>query len=476
MKTRLKSPLYLQLAENVEGMITAGTLRAGDRVPSVRQLSRQHKVSVPTVVQAYTLLESRRVIEARPKSGFYVRPKQAVGLTEPAMPRRVPAAADLKGFAPLMSVIHDIADPALVPLGGAIPSAELLPLDKLSRITSGILRKTTAAAINYDPTPGCLGLRKELGRRSLDWGCYLEADHFILTNGASEALHLALRAVTRPGDTVIVESPVYYGLLHILSELHLKALAVPASARDGISIEGVELAVKRGKVAAIVVIPNFSNPLGSFMPEENRKALLDLAAARGIPVIEDDIYGDIPHEGPRPRCLKSLDTHDNVILCGSFSKTLAPGFRSGFIASERHRDRLIALKMSINFANTSLQALALAEFLRTGGYDHHLRRLRHTYRGQVGKMREAIAATFPSSTKVSNPAGGFVLWLELPTHVDSREIFQTAREAGISVAPGFLFSPASEFNHCLRISCGFPWSPRIETAVAQLGQIVARRV
>lgn len=474
MSTRTSSPLYLQLADSVEGLIAAGTLRAGDRVPSVRSLSRQHRVSVPTVVQAYTLLESRRVIEARPKSGFYVRPRLSAALDQPVLSRRKPATSDLAGFLPLMSMLHDIADPRLAPLGGAIPGAELLPLEKLGRITAALARRSTRAAVSYDPAPGCPLLRKELGRRSLDWGCCLDADQFVITNGATEALHLALRAVTKPGDTVLVESPAYYGLLHILGQLHLKALPVPADVSAGLSIAHAEAALARGKVAAVAVTANFSNPLGSLMPEDNRRSLLALAARHGVPVIEDDIYGDLPHEGPRPPCLKALDTEDNVILCGSFSKTLAPGYRVGYLAPGRHLDRVLALKMAINFAGASLPPLAIAEFLRTGGYDHHLRRLRHTYRQQVARTRDAVAAAFPAGTKLSNPSGGFVLWIELQRHVDAREVFDAAREAGVSIAPGHLFSPSDAFNHCLRLSCGFPWSPRIETAVEKLGRIVTR--
>jgi DNA-binding transcriptional MocR family regulator len=475
MKSSAEAPLYLQLADNVEGLIAAGTLRAGDRVPSVRSLSRQHRVSVPTVVQAYTLLESRRVIEARPKSGFYVRPRLAASLNEPALSNRRPAVRDLTGFLPMMSMLHDIADPRLVPLGGAIPGADLLPLDKLARITATIARRETRAAVAYDPAPGCPRLRKELSRRSLDWGCCLDADRFVLTNGTTEALHLALRAVTKPGDTVLVESPGYYGLLHILGQLHLKALPVPADAASGLSLDQTAAALARGKVAAIALTPNFGNPLGSLMPEANRRALLALASRHGIPVIEDDIYGDLPHEGARPPCLKSLDTEDHVILCSSFSKTLAPGYRVGYLAAGRHLERVLALKMALNFAGASLPALAVAEFLRTGGYDHHLRRLRHTYRQQVARTRDAVAREFPADTKVSNPTGGFVLWLELPKGTDAMAIFQSAREAGISIAPGHLFSPAGEFSHCLRLSCGFPWSPRIETAIATLGKIVTRK-
>ena len=324
-------PLYLQVADSVADLITAGSLRAGDRVPSVRRLSGQQKVSVPTVLQAYMVLENRRMIEAKPKSGFFVKPRLSESLAEPAVCGKT-STAPWADFHPSTPIIRDLVDPSLVPLGGAIPSPDLLPGGKLSRIVGSLARERTAETISYDPVPGSLTLRREISRRSLDWGCHLSSDEFIVVNGATEGVHLALRAVTKPGDAVLIESPTYYGLVHILNQIGLKAVAVPASAREGLSIDGVERALRRHKIAAITLIPNFNNPLGSVMPEENRLSLLQLASKRRIPIIEDDVYGDLQHEGARPRCLKALDKDGLVLLCGSFSKTLAPGYRVGYIS------------------------------------------------------------------------------------------------------------------------------------------------
>lgn len=468
-------PLYLRIADRMEAMIDAGSLRAGDRIPSVRHSSVQHQVSVPTVMQAYALLESRRLIEARPKSGFYVRARVAKGLGVPLGYRRKPQVASLAGFASVLSMMQDIADPSLVPLGAAIPGEALLPLEKLSRLTATLARKMKSGSLRYDPPPGCVALRKELSRLSLDWGCGLDADDFIVTLGASEALHLALAAVTRPGDTVMVESPTYYGTLGLLAQMKLKVIAVPSSAEEGLEMAAVRSTLEKHKVAAILVIPNFSNPLGSLMPEKNRRELLKLAEMHGVPIIEDDIYGDIPHEGPRPHCLKALDGGDRVILCGSYSKTLAPGFRVGYIAPGRYRDKVMELKNAFNLGGPVLPAQTVAEFLRTGGYERHLRKLRQTYRDQVAKMRETVAAVFPEGTRLSNPAGGFVLWLELPGKTDVTPLFREARSRGITFAPGPMFSPDGNFRNCMRLSCGSPWSRQTETALETLAELVRRQ-
>jgi DNA-binding transcriptional MocR family regulator len=466
-------PLYLQVADNVAELINAGSLRAGDRVPSVRRLSEQQNVSVPTVLQAYMVLENRRMIEARPKSGFFVRPRLSDSLAEPAVARKT-SAVPWGDFHPSTPIVRDLVDSSLVPLGGAIPSPDLLPGAKLARIVGTLARERTAETISYDPVPGALMLRREISRRSLDWGCHLGSEEFIIVNGATEGLSLALRAVTKPGEAVLIESPTYYGIVHILDQIGLRAVAVPASAREGLSIDGVERALKRQRIAAIALIPNFNNPLGSVMPEKNRLALLELAMRHRVPIIEDDIYGDLNHEGARPRCLKALDKEGLVLLCGSFSKTLAPGYRVGYISPGLFHDRIVHLKTATNWGNATLPALAIGEFLRNGGYDHHLRKIRRTYRDQVQKMREAIATEFPEPVRISNPWGGFVLWVELSAAVDAMQLFAEARKAGISIAPGPIFSPVGDFSNYIRLSCGFPWNSKIERAIAVLGRLVSR--
>ncbi|HEY5768755.1 MAG TPA: PLP-dependent aminotransferase family protein, partial [Terrimicrobium sp.] len=394
-------------------------------------------------------------------------------LAEPAVCRKT-STAPWDDFHPSTPIVRDLVDPRLVPLGGAIPSPDLLPGAKLARIVGSLARERTAETISYDPVPGSLTLRREISRRSLDWGCHLSSEEFIVVNGATEGVHLALRAVTKPGDTVLIESPTYYGLVHILNQMGLKAVAVPASAREGLSIEGVERALNRHRIAAITLIPNFNNPLGSVMPEDNRLSLLQLSSKRRIPVIEDDVYGDLQHEGARPRCLKALDKDGLVLLCGSFSKTIAPGYRVGYISPGLFHERIVHLKTALNWGNATLPALAIAEFLRNGGYDHHLRKIRRTYRDQVQKMREAVAAAFPNPVKISNPRGGFVLWVELPLAVDAMRLFEEARKAGISIAPGPIFSPVGGFSNYIRLSCGFPWSTKIERAIGVLGRLASR--
>jgi len=467
-----QEPVYLRLAGLLETMIRSRSLRAGDRVPSVRQFSRQQRVSVPTTLQAYATLETRGLIAARPKSGFFVRAQQADWVREPNHATTLPKVTDLARLDPLESLMADHNNPNLVPLGAAVPSGELLPAAKLARAMGAIARKLGPRSIAYDPAPGSELLRREIARRSLEYGCSLQPDDLIITNGGTEALALALRATCAPGDTVVIESPTYYGLVDMLRELGLQALPIRMDGARGLDLDALEIALRRTRVAACVLIPNFNNPTGALMPDAHKRRLLAILAPRKIPVIEDDIYGDLQHAGPRPRCLKTFDRAGLVLLCGSFSKTLAPGYRTGYIAAGSRHDRVLRLKKASTLAGATLPTLAIAEFLKNGGYDRYLRTLRQKYRQQVARMREAIVETFPEDIGLSRPEGGFVLWCELPARVDSLELFRQARAAEISIAPGALFSPPGGRQNFIRLNCGHPWSPQIERSIGILGHLV----
>jgi DNA-binding transcriptional MocR family regulator len=468
-------PVYQKLANLLEAMIQDRSLRPGDRVPSVRRFSSQQRVSVPTALQAYATLETRGLIEARPKSGYFVRARQANRIPGPRPHAAAPKITVLTKTDPVQSLLSDHTDTRLVPLGAALPANALLPGVKLSRAMAAIARRLGTASVAYDMPPGSETLRREIARRSLEWGCALKSEDFVVTIGATEAVSLALRATCEPGDTVVVESPVYFGFACLLRELRLNALPIPVDSVTGIDLEALEKALRRTRVAACLSIPSFQNPVGFSMPDERRKQLVQMLAQRGIPIIEDDIYGDLQHQGSRPRCLKAFDPDDSVMLCGSYSKTLAPGYRVGYIAPGRWHSRVLALRTTSTLSNATLPVLAVAEFLKNGGYDRYLRAVRQAYRHQVERMREAIVESFPEGIGLSRPQGGFLLWCELPSKVDSLELFKQARAAGISIAPGPLFSPNGGFRNFIRINCGHPWTAQIERSLGVLGHLAGKR-
>ncbi len=463
--------LYQRVAENITKLIDGGALKPGDKVPSVRGLSKQLSVSISTVLEAYRRLEDAGLIYSRPQSGYYVRAKQ-LSLSEPptSTPLRKTISPDVTDL--VLRIIRAAHDPAILPLGAAVPSAEFFPSKKLNKTLARVVRKPAAIGNIYGPITGNSALRKQIAKRMLHAGCSVDPDEIIVTSGAQEAVYLSLRAVTKPGDTVIVESPTYYALLQVLESLSLKVREIATDPRHGISLEDVEKALRDGSVSALVLCPTFGNPLGHTMPEENRKQLLTICQQADVAVIEDDIYGELSHDGQRPRALKAFDEAGNVLLCSSFSKTLAPGYRIGWVIPSRYRETIEKLKFGISVATAGPTQLAIAEFLESGGYEHHLRGLRRTYRSLVAKFRQAIAEHFPPETVVSKPEGGHVLWIGLPTKVNAMKIYEKALERQISIMPGPLFTATNDYGNYIRFNCAVTWTPRVELALETLGQLV----
>ena len=468
--------LYERIASRIARRIEEGTLRAGDRIPSVRQTSQQHGVSISTVLQAFFLLENRGLVEARPQSGFYVKPrfKALPVIPKPTTPPTGASRLSISDY--IVDVIASTRDPEVVPLGAATICSELLPVAALTRLTSQIARDAREKTLTYDMPPGNPSLRRQISRRTLDWQIPARPEEVLSTCGGTEALNLCLQAVTRPGDTVAIESPCYYGILQILDNLGCKAVEIATDPNEGLSLSSLVSALKRHKVKAVLSISNFNNPLGSCMPDEKKRELVALLSRRRIPLIEDDIYGDLCFGESRPKTAKSFDREGWVLLCSAFSKTLAPGFRVGWTMAGRFRSQIEKLKISGTMATATLPQMVLAEYLQNGGYDRHLRQLRRAIQLQVERCIEAIAAYFPKDTRVTRPAGGCVLWVEFPKKVDALKLHTEALASKISIAPGPIFSPKQKYRNFIRLNAGHPWSERIEGAFRRLGALIQSQV
>ena len=469
---RVKQPLYEEVAGRISYLIEQGTLRPGDRVPSIRNLSRQLQVSINTVKEAYGQLEDRRLLEARPQSGYYVRGRLPELPAEPVVdpPALNPAEVSLTSV--YRMVMRDLLDPKLLQLGIAVPSHQLLPVEKLNRMLARETRRFARQSVSYELPPGNLRLRQQIAQRLLLSGCTLSPDQIVITSGCVEAVVLSLRALCRPGDAVIIETPVYFNFLQLIAELGLRALEIPASPRGGISLEALEYALdrNRGEVKACIVLTNFNNPLGGLMSDEDKQRLVELLETYQVPLIEDDIYGDLSFSDERPTVAKAFDKTGNVLLCSSFSKTLAPGYRVGWIAAGRYQEQIERGKMISSVATASPPQQAIAEFLANGGYDHHLRSIRRSYARQVAQMGDAIGRYFPEGTRVTRPRGGFVLWVEMPEMIDALRLYERAKKAGISIAPGQIFSVEGKFHNCIRLNAAV-WDAAVEQAIATLGQL-----
>ena len=464
---------YERLAEDLSGIIVAGNLRPGERLPSVRRLSRERRLSVSTVLQALRRLEDRGLVEARPQSGYFVRHTLA-RRSQPNARSTPEAPVPVDVSQRLMRVLQTSMQPGVTPLAAALPACSLLPLAALQRLYGGVARRHPhllegGSHVNMDAP----ALVRQLVLRSVGWAGPLAASEFVITNSCTEALGLCLRAVTQPGDTVAVESPAYYLMLQLLETLGLKALEIPTDPHSGLSIEALDLATRQGKVAACLLVPNASNPLGSIMPDEHKRRLARLSAERDLAVIEDDIYGDLHFCNERPRPIKAFDTTGNVMLCSSFSKCLSPALRIGFVAAGRYRARIALQKTITSGATNPVTQQVLAEYLESGAYERHMRGLRRTYERQVEAMRASVARHLPAATRLTAPQGGFVLWVELPEEVDTTALHDRAIAAGVGYVPGELFSASGMYRNCLRLNCGNPHTPEIEDAVRRLGALVA---
>lgn len=467
------TPLYQRLAAQVERGIASGALRAGDRLPSVRQLSQLHGVSMTTALQAFRHLENRGVVQARPKSGYFVAARTPA-LPEPLLDLRMEDATLVSIDQVLHEFLTIVNDPLALPSFHAAPARSLLPEAKLQHLLAGVNRRHPEYASHYN-MGGSPALRREIARRAVTSGVQLRPDEIVVTNGGMEAIYLALRSVAQAGDTIALESPTYFHLLQVIESLGMRVLEIPSHPRTGISLEALDFATQTpGSVRACVLLPNFPNPLGSLVPVENKRRIVQMMAERDIALIESDIYGEIHFGEQRPPVLKSFDERNEVILCSAFTKTVAPGYRIGWIAPGRHFLKTQALKFRTSVACPMLQQEVIAQFIADGGYDHHLRRLRAALKTQSDQMADAVARYFPMGCRLSIPQGGLMLWIELPRHVDSREVFTLARLEHIGVAPGAAFSTSRRFDHFIRLQYGDPWSPELEAAMRKLGQIVGR--
>ena len=463
--------IYQRLASELAQNIERGAFRRGSRLPSLRAYSRQHHISLTTALQVYRQLEEGGLIESRPRSGYFVRPQECGQACEPSMSRPSSKPRDVTVAQMTVDILNEARRSDLLNLGAAEPGPDNLPLKSLARIMASQVRRHPEVGGRYERPTGNLILRERIAERLRTQGCACRSDELIITNGCQEALVLSLRAVARPGATIAIESPTFYGILQSIESLGMKALELPTHPRSGIDLDALELVMRRGEVDACLLIPSFNNPLGSCMPLAARTRLAALVAETGIPLIEDDVYGDLSFERPRLPTIKSLDSSGLVLLCSSFSKTLAPGYRIGYVLAGKYAEKVGHLKMLGNVATAGLPQLALAEYLQRGGYERLVSQAAHTYRWRSEQMRSLVLEHFPEGTLVTQPQGGFVLWVEMPPEVDCARLHDLALGAGISITPGVIFSPRGDYRHHIRISCGQLAIEPAAQAIARLGGI-----
>jgi DNA-binding transcriptional MocR family regulator len=464
-----------RIAREIESMIASGAFRAGERLPSTRTLARAKGASAATVMDAYESLAERGVITVRARSGYFV-----AGRTLDSRLRRndndAPPRANDRVEEPLavselaFDILARIRKRQVVPLGSAFPAPSYFPLARLARDLARSARRMDPWRTVEDLSPGSLELRQQIAKRYALLGMSVDPEEIVVTSGAMEALNLCLAAATKPGDVVALESPAFYGSLQAAERLGLKVVQVATRRDAGVDLDALEGAIRKRNVKACWLMPSLQNPLGATMPADKRWALVKMLARHEVALVEDDVYAELGFAEPLPPA-KSFDAKGLVMHCGSFSKSLAPGYRVGWCVPGRFRREVERAKLSTSIATSVPAQEGIAEFLRQGGYDRHLRRLRRAFAAAQTRMRAAIERAFPEGTRVSTPEGGYFLWVELPPRCDAMKIHAQAMREGISVAPGPMFSASGGFANALRLNCGHPWDERMAAAIRTVGRL-----
>ena len=465
--------LYERVARMVEAQIANGTLRGNERIPSVRSMSRTAKVSISTVVQAYLHLENIGLIEARPQSGFYVRPPLRANVPAPR-PKVSRSRRPVSIATETLDTCREaLARPDILQLNGAFTSPSLYPNQRLNNLIREVLRDHPAHAGECLLPPGHEELRRQIAKRMTFGGAPADPAHVVITSGAMDAITMSLQVLCKAGDTVLVESPTYFGVLQVVEYLGLKVVEVPNHTVTGIDVDAVRNIARSTRLAAAVLMPNFNNPTGSVTPDEAKREIVAILTGHEVPIIEDDIYGDLHYGNVRPTSMRAYDEAGMVISCGSVSKTIALGYRIGWAVSPTFHSEIARAKFFSSVSSPTLQQLVLARYYASGGYDRYLRRVRSTLAANSQSVVDAIIRYFPNGTRVVRPTGGIVLWVELPPGVAGVELFRTALASRIGIAPGLVFSAKAEYRNYIRISCGMLWGPTIERAIEKLGRLVA---
>ncbi len=468
-----RCPKYLKLAKGFERQLRAGVLRVGDRLPSVRQLRDEHHVSVATAIGCYVWLERQGYVRARPKSGFFVSRSLPPDGPAPAVASRPKGPVPVRLSAIRTQTASNIDPSDIVQLGPAVVGPALLPMNRLNRSIRLALSAFADNAVRYEDPRGNLRLRRQIARLVFRQGASCTPDDVLVTSGETEALNLSIRAIAKPGDIVAVESPGCCEILQALGTLQLRAVEIPHVLHRGIDLELLAAAAKQHSIKAILLTATCHNAFGDCASDESKSAVVAFATQHDVPIIEGDPFGELVFSGGRPRSLKAFDKTGIVVQCSSLAHYVAPGFNLGWASAGRWQAEVERLKAFTSAAGARLPQLAMAEFLESGAFDKHVKRLRLALWQSVEASRQEILRTFPKGTRVSRPEGGFVLWVQLPETYDGLDLQREAAAVGINILPGSVFSATKEYSHCVRIACGHPFEV-IQPALRTLAKLLNR--
>lgn len=463
---------YEQLAHDLKLQIKNRVWNSGDKLPSIRASCATSGFSLATVLQGYQLLESQGLIVSKPQSGYYVAPQLNI-VQEPSAPSQQlmkSDAVDINNV--LFDLLQKTKNPNIVPFSSAFPDPKLFPQQALARSLASSMRRMPASGAVSNLPPGSEALRRCIAQRYALDGINVSPDDIVITSGALESLNLCLQAVTQPGDLVAIESPTFYGALQAIERLKLKAIEIPTHPKNGVDLEVLRAACEQQPIKACWFMTNFQNPLGFVMSDEKKRALAELLEDHHIPLIEDDVYAELYFTKNKPLPAKYHDKSGNILHCSSFSKCLSPGYRVGWVVAGPYAEKIQRLQLMSTLSASVPTQLGLTNYLQQGGFDTHLRKLRRILEQRKNQMLQAIIRYFPNDTRITQPDGGYFLWLELPKKINSEQLYKQALQKSIGIAPGRLFTTQECFNQHIRLNFSFPWTNDTEKAIKQLALLI----
>ncbi|PRB03049.1 GntR family transcriptional regulator [Chryseobacterium sp. MYb7] len=469
-----KDVLYLKIANSVTEQIKSETLQFGERLPSLRSAQKLYNVSLNTIKQAYMELESRSLVESRPKYGYYVSQTSKRKLALPSVAQMKVSEKKNTPQDLIDKVFGVISGTDITQFGLGIPGKSLLPVAKMKKCMIDVIKRKNDSGTNYEPVQGSEELRREIAKWSMVMEGRITEDDLVITSGAMNAVYNCLMAVTQPGDSVAVESPVYFGILQAIQLLGLKAVEIPTHPITGVDLDALKKVLP--KLSACCFVVNYNNPLGFQMPDENKKELVKMLTEYNVPLVEDDVYGNIYFGAGRPKPCKFYDEAGIVMWVGSVSKTLAPGFRVGWVAPGKFKEKIIRQKLVQTVSGPSLFSDVITDFLAHGRYDHHLRMFRKKLYANYLQIQKSVIEYFPDNTKISEPKGGFMLWLELDKRVCTEDLYDAAVSQKVNFAPGRMFSQYNRYQNCMRLNYALEWTDRVESDLEKLGKMIKNRI
>lgn len=453
----------------IEENIRKGIFKPGHKLPSVREIKEQYQISISTIQNGYEHLMIAGLVESVSKSGYYVS-NQINTQKAPAKPKKniVVRDAIFKNHLALTTSLR--IGRKISEFNVAAPGDLLIPQKILLRTMQQVIREQGAGLLRYYPSNGLAELKEHIVKRASAYQTIINSEELMITDGALQALYIALSAVCDTGDVVAVESPCVFSVLEVIRVLKLKVIEIPSDRASGFDVDLFKEACQKNAIKVVIVTPNFHNPTGIMLTDDQKLMLLAISLQHNVAIIENDIYGDLHFQGHRPTNIKRFDDSGLVLTYSSYAKTLAPGIRLGWLSAGKFTERAEQIKFALGSTVSPLYQETIKRLLSGSTYDRHVR----TFRMQLAKnaylATNLIATHFPENTCVTTPLGGYNIWVKLPDETDMSYFYDQCEKIGVRFTPGYTFSFSDTFEKYFRIVIADTFSPKRIEAIKLIGQ------